>query len=242
MSSQPEGPNLLERFFIELGRTIKAAAGETMSARKNPDGLARTVDAAMSAFDDAVKGLERWVPPKEPLDCRAGCSYCCHLTVLTDPLTVLRIGRFVAESFDEAARNRLKARIAERQRRHAGLGQKERRERRDPCPLLEDGRCTVYPVRPLSCRAFNSVDVGACEREIFEGGKPELVDSWNIPWLAALAVSEGMATGLIEAGYVDGELELTTALAIALEWPNAAERWLAGEPIFTRARWLLELG
>jgi hypothetical protein len=31
-------------------------------------------------------------------------------------------------------------------------------------------------------------------------------------------------------------LELNAALRIALQAPDAAERWLAGEPVFTAAR------
>jgi hypothetical protein len=49
-------------------------------------------------------------------------------------------------------------------------------------------------------------------------------------------VLDGLRAGL-EESRLDGELlELTAALDIALTASDAAERWLAGEAIFTRAR------
>ena len=33
-----------------------------------------------------------------------------------------------------------------------------------PCPLLVEGRCSVYEVRPLICRGYNSTNVDACRK------------------------------------------------------------------------------
>lgn len=51
---------------------------------------------------------------------------------------------------------------------------------------------------------------------------------------AALGGSPG-PQAVAEAGLSSPHLELTAALRIALDTPNAAERWLAGEPVFRAA-------
>ncbi len=45
----------------------------------------------------------------------------------------------------------------------------------------------------------------------------------------------GLRQGLSDLGLQSTHLELTAALRIALETPDATERWLAGEPIFRTA-------
>ena len=48
-------------------------------------------------------------------------------------------------------------------------------------------------------------------------------------------VLDGMRAGLSESGLQGDRVELTAALRIALEVPDAAERWLAGEAVFAPA-------
>ena len=51
-------------------------------------------------------------------------------------------------------------------------------------------------------------------------------------------MSDGLSAGLAEAGLgADGALELSKALRIALETPDAPGRWLAGDALFAPARW-----
>jgi len=45
----------------------------------------------------------------------------------------------------------------------------------------------------------------------------------------------GLRAGLAECGLASTHLELTPALRIALEAPDAAARYLAGEPVFRAA-------
>ena len=44
-----------------------------------------------------------------------------------------------------------------------------------------------------------------------------------------------MTESLTQAGLDASGLDLTIALLIALETPDAADRWLAGEPVFADA-------
>ncbi len=75
------------------------------------------------------------------MQCRAGCSRCCHQ----------RFGVFEVEA------HRLRAALARLSRRDAALRERVRRQADDPaaaqhCALLVDDRCAVYDERPLICR------------------------------------------------------------------------------------------
>ena len=103
-----------------------------------------------------------------------------------------------------------------------------------PCALLVDHRCTAYPVRPLMCGGFNSGDAAACERFVRSSGQTP-VPLYAPQLRLAAFVLDGMTAGLSESGLTGGRVELTAALRIALEVPDAVERFLAGEPSFAAA-------
>ena len=50
------------------------------------------------------------------------------------------------------------------------------------------------------------------------------------------AVTRGIQQGLCQAGLSGAMFELTAALWIALDTPDAGERYLAKKPVFERAR------
>lgn len=85
--------------------------------------------------------------------CPSDCCECCRRTLA--PLVVgeeARIAADAARALPEEKRKRIRARL------DAALA-----NRKGACPLLEEGRCTIYSARPLVCRAygFSSDDVSA---------------------------------------------------------------------------------
>ena len=63
-----------------------------------------------------------------------------------------------------ALRNRASfaAAVAAADKRTHGLDGKQRLDAAIECPLLTEQKCSVYPSRPLACRAAASLDVNAC--------------------------------------------------------------------------------
>jgi len=106
---------------------------------------------------------------------------------------------------------------------------------RPPCPLLVDGKCSVYQIRPLVCRAHNSTDVAPCR--LRHGGMDVAIEGELAPLEAKVAVEAGLASAL-KARHLDHGfgLEFTSALGIALDDPDATRRWVSGEDIFAPAR------
>ena len=92
--------------------------------------------------------IDRGVAPvvaryREHIECRPGCSECCHQTFRVSELEgqMLRVGLAAAAP---AVQREISARAAEYQ---PGRG--------EPCPALAgDGTCQVYEHRPRICRKY----------------------------------------------------------------------------------------
>ncbi|HLI10520.1 MAG TPA: YkgJ family cysteine cluster protein [Alphaproteobacteria bacterium] len=208
----------------------REAAAAVMGDKPRPaDLLALAAEAAVLAESLAPES-RRLEPPQRPIACRAGCGHCCHTIVMAIPAEVLRLAAHIQRRFTPAAR----AALIERLRAVAAVAPPERLAARMACPMLADDRCTVYEARPLKCRGLESMDVEVCKR----GARGEAVE---VPVYAAHhrlfdRVLSGLIVGAIEAGRPDERLDLVRGLLIALETPDAARRWLAGEPVFATAR------
>ena len=92
-------------------------------------------------------------------ECVPGCDSCCHQMVMCSPFEVLAIARFLLETKSPPEI----AAIEERLSRLAQLplDPAARLDRRHPCALLENGRCTAYDERPAACRTMLSASRAA---------------------------------------------------------------------------------
>ena len=76
------------------------------------------------------------------MQCRAGCSSCCRARLSITRIEEAFLRRGLA-TFPAASRAELSAR--------------SREENRETCPALDgDGRCGIYPFRPLICRTYGA--------------------------------------------------------------------------------------
>jgi uncharacterized protein len=130
------------------------------------DDIADAARDAAALADAAAEGFRRSIPNQPPTACAGGCAACCHLYVQVPPGTAAVIAQHIAAHFTPADREALREKL-----RAAATAA---REAPDPtrlrvrCPLLgRDDRCSVYEVRPLSCRAFTSRSVARCNEVVF---------------------------------------------------------------------------
>ncbi len=128
---------------------------------------------------------------------------------------------------------KLRLRIGNTYSRTLANNAKERLRQHESCPLLVDNSCSVYEVRPLSCRAAVSTDADACRRA-YEGEQVKI----GMPrqYFDALKTSSLVLLAAMSAAGLDcRSYELNAALHIALSESNAEQRWLDGENIFAIA-------
>ena len=133
------------------------------------------------------------------LDCRRGCAFCCHLPVETTAAEAARVIEYARARLDDAGFNALASRIAAADTAYR-LSSDQPPARHPPCPFLCDDACSVYAVRPLACRGWNSTDAAACESAYLEG-----ITAVTVPVDTRIRdvyanASEALARGLVQSG------------------------------------------
>src|SRR5512134_3048740 len=119
----------------EVGRQF--AAGSLTAA----DAWA-LLDQLYNAADEAI---QRW-PSRSEHACAPGCMFCCFLWTDAMPLEVLRIADHLQRTMSLEDLAEVQGGLRDRLR--ASLGER-------PCGLLSaEGRCSVYALRPMTCRGF----------------------------------------------------------------------------------------
>jgi Fe-S-cluster containining protein len=221
-----------------------AARGLTADALDSGISSARLIDLAGNLARYADAAIEIVTEEYRPrLDCKEGCSYCCCKPgVLISIPELLRILDHLHTTFDREAIES----VRERARRY--VGQLEGRsfdaptDQSVPCPLLRDGRCSVYEVRPLTCRGYNSTSVDACRQA--HASTNALVPIFSVIKDVTDGITVGAATRLRGIGFNDSLVDLGTALNIALETGGFAEAIAGGAPALRAAQnssWVADL-
>jgi Fe-S-cluster containining protein len=217
---------------LDAHRAQRLRTAEILKTGRLPLHVLQIAEEAVLVAEQALAKARRSHRPPA-LACQEGCDWCCHLTVGTTAAEVLRIVTYLRQALSPEAFHALRERVArlDEQRR----AQKAARTGGPvPCPLLVEHRCAAYAVRPLTCRGFNSRDARRCEQ--FLTNRSVAVPSYLPQARVHTFVLDGMREGLVEAKLSGDLLELTAALRVALEMPDAAERWLTGEAVFASAR------
>jgi hypothetical protein len=202
------------------------------SALERPASRASVIDAAADAeswSDEIVRGVTQAVPPDQPIACRAGCAYCCHLKVLVTAPEAIHLAEWLGARLNDEGLEELRERVAATDDRTYGMSAAERAAAKVPCPLLVDGLCVAHDARPLGCRGGNSYDADMCRR-LFEGSAAEADFRFYRP---QVAINEALRAGLsvaASANQLDGTLlELVAALRVLLSHPSEADEWGEGQ-------------
>lgn len=115
------------------------------------------------------KEFDKWVD--EDLACKKGCSICCTQNVVITAVEGELIHRFVREHDKMewfAAKFQQKAQTRRPELTTNGFAasclqgndvEPDSYGSSEPCPFLEDGCCSIYEVRPFSCRCFASTEI-----------------------------------------------------------------------------------
>jgi Fe-S-cluster containining protein len=206
------------------------------------ESVVELTQSAMAATSRLVEGfLAR--APAGALACKAGCDHCCYQVVGVTPAEALTIYRHLLETRTAEELSRLTAHVTALRERTRGLSSTERFSPEYPCAFLEAGRCSIYEVRPLSCRGMNSLDAKECETRLREpaaraefvahGGGHLFVE----PVRAFRAVSAGLQLSLSELYRLDSRpLDLIAAMQLLLQSGSSlGSEWVGGRQPFESA-------
>lgn len=211
---------------------------QRQEARFSVTAQERFVQRLYDGVDEAaVRELDRlrWENGVAP-SCKPGCFQCCGQHILMNPAEAHALAQFVRRNFSKTEIRDL------RQRTQCWHAQDEIRLGRSPepalsasadlcrgalfCPLLVEGRCSAYPVRPFICRThFVSSHPASCRPSCDSRPEAEPAVSLTSVLEATRALSLPLSTGSENAGR-DATLDIMLLphwLAIEMGWDFAIE-------------------
>jgi Fe-S-cluster containining protein len=217
---------VLDRSRSEVGRLAAAA----LASRAEGE-LARLMRSVQEHVErELVAGKEAGEPAPA---CRAGCAACCTVNVATLPIEGAVAAAWLAERLAPPARAELARTLLAFHDRIRWLEDEDRISANETCPLLDaDGRCTIHPVRPLSCRSLSSLDEGDCRRALRErmerdgGGEVSMNVLQHALYGDAVAVLQEALAG---AGLDSRCRDVSGMTGIFLADPALPGRFLAAE-------------
>ncbi|HZP49426.1 MAG TPA: YkgJ family cysteine cluster protein [Vicinamibacterales bacterium] len=215
----------LDVFFAsrDVGHALTA---EPLQRGVTPAALTSAAAAVASYADDGLAVVRDEYQPR--LACREGCSYCCRKPgVLVTRPEFVRILEHVRSSFDADARAALARGARAYVERLGGRHFDAAIADSVPCPLLVDDRCSVYPIRPLVCRGYNSTDAAACQAA--HADPAALVPIFAMLKDVTDGAAVGVAHALREAGGSGAMIDLGTALAIVLAAGDGVDRRIGAD-------------
>lgn len=129
------------------------------------------IDRAFNEYKSAGSILHRAV--YEPLDgllssvssqvtCKKGCDACCHRMVICTRVEAIAVMEYLQgiEGWIQPLHDAIRAHSTALQKFLEPGNEHETSwiEQWEPCPFLSNGECIVYPMRPVSCRTYHSLD------------------------------------------------------------------------------------
>lgn len=192
-----------------------------------PGRAAKAAKAAHEFFEISLHNN----PSKFPIACARGCAFCCHVSVTASAPEIFLVAAKIREKPKDRQEDFLN-RVRAADQRTRQMSSRQRGANKIPCALLNDDKmCSVYEARPGACRGFSSTSAEMCRRG-FEG-EPVQVNTPAV-WTSLRSAHKQALWAALAAEKLPVEYyELHHALRIALEVPDAENRWLAGEDIFS---------
>jgi Fe-S-cluster containining protein len=223
----PEGATrLLSRFFDDEGLN-----GETLLTAV--DLILKRTDVFL---DDALAVTEETNGFKSA--CAAGCGFCCHTLVSVSPPEAFYIARHIDTAFEPEAREALKAKVIEYVARTKDMDGAQRYVSREACPFLrpDDWYCGLHMARPLVCRAMHSGSLPACKTAYENRDATVPAPTMAVFFENTKAYMSAYVSTLRPRGLHVYPVELSGALAVIWQTPDALDRWLGGADLFDTAR------
>jgi Fe-S-cluster containining protein len=153
--------------------------------------------------------------PRIALACRAGCDWCCYLSVPVDFLEAIAIVQYLRQTASAPELAEWRDRTGAIATQLETIAPRDRLAQRIPCAFLRDHQCQIYPVRPAACRGCHATDAQVCEAG-FVRGQWQGRSVGEIDFVAP-TMAMALQDAVIGAGWPMGTLDLNRAIALLLE-------------------------
>ena len=167
MPISPDAASLISLNAPEPFLTYVFAASEALRVLDAGGTSAEVVQTGA----EIVERIATWVGGTLPtadggalsLACKKGCNLCCSLRVNAVAPEVEVIERFITERFSPEDILSTNAAVERFVSEASKLDEETRAIKPMLCPLNRNGECTVYDVRPMTCRNHHSFSFMQCQ-------------------------------------------------------------------------------
>jgi Fe-S-cluster containining protein len=211
-----DGPDNLVETAVEQQRA--ATINMLRASRKD----AAVLDLVRQVHDDMTAAIEA-LPSKAQHACAPGCDFCCYLPVDVLAPEAFRIAAHLEQTCSPEELANLVYRLGAQGQHDFGVR---------PCVFLANGRCSIYEVRPMVCRGYNSLSKERCEAYHHDASVDLKGTKDRVAGRLAEAMEDGVVAGLEALGLDAQWYELPSAVLRALETTNSPARWVRGEAVF----------
>ena len=180
------------------------------------------LDLVRQVHNDLTAAIEA-LPSKAQHACAPGCDFCCYLPVDVLAPEAFRITAHLEQTCSREALSTLVYRLGAQGQHDFGIR---------PCVFLANGRCSIYEVRPMVCRGYNSLSKERCEAYHHDASVNLKGTKDRVAGLLAEAIEDGVIAGLEALGLDAQWYELPSAVLRALETTDGPARWARGEAVF----------
>lgn len=183
--------------------------------------------------------LSRTSTEQHPSECKKGCAFCCHQTVLASPYELLYLASFLKRKYADNALESVKNKLMKKSEITGNLKLNKLLKFKMPCPLLHSTHnfCTAYQARPIACRIYLSSSVQSCVDDLQSPNNDKVFPQlFEMPLRAGRMMNEGFQAR-IRKGRMNNiqvfENTIETGLLAALK-NNAAQEWMNGGGVFQK--------
>ncbi len=202
----------------------------------------RTGDTATEIASEISNGMDlatETSPVKGDRQCREGCPGCGHSRISVTVPEVCAIADSLREDRTPEEIDSIRRRAVEIAEESSGMDNTQFAKSMFWCPLLSSGlSCSVYPVRPLVCRAWNSLSRDRCHDCYFANHVTDTIPLDEHAYTVVQGVRAGLSSAIDAAGLDGKSYELSHALTVAIDQPDAAKLWANGENVFENCEWI----
>ncbi len=221
-----ELPKDLEQIFYsdghQLGTRQKIDQDITLLQRGTRE-LYYNVDQLIDSF------VQRCQADRIPVDCRMGCSWCCHQAVFASTHEIILMAQYLRKHYSREVVDEVRMRAEAKESQLGPLSPAAALKSRHACPLLLKGRCMVYPVRPMACRIYLSSSEESCLKRHQNPFDPKAIPAlFDFTLKAGQQMNAGFGSALKEQGLSVEEHRIEHILLLLLKAPKKTDDWLKG--------------
>ncbi|WP_291328365.1 YkgJ family cysteine cluster protein [Desulfovibrio sp. UCD-KL4C] len=194
--------------------------------------LAEKGTRCFEANFDAVVGQISNLDISFKIACAKGCSLCCSSHIAVTPQETFNIALYLAEKLSVLEIEKIaEACAACAEGYDSEALQDFSKKYFCPCPFLKDNKCSIYEVRPITCRNWISHDLEACNVSY------ESKNTMSVPQNAMIMIQKDLIFAgqhaYLDSLGINGHFAsfLPLMLQILLDYEGTYTRWIAGETL-----------